>query len=263
MRLKKIIYILIFAATVQTAGAAALSDNGVLVANDPQNDFLLPSYFEAPAPQTSTAENTQVPTDIDILTEIFGEQAIPSVATQTTATTLHPSPQTGALKKEKTPLLTKLPPLPATMETPIVPPKRTKTPAGYVTKVYNKETGKSKADVTMPKDIRLQFNSGSSQLADSTIKWIASYALYAKKDPRLVLNIRVSSLEWATQQARLSLILQIILEKGLSVRQIQIFQSNRDPNTIIIGADLHPDQTRVIVPNEVKTIIKEQKTLSW
>ena len=79
----------------------------------------------------------------------------------------------------------------------------------------------------------------------------------------MVVNLRVSYRNWDQQQARLGLIMQIMMEKGLPARQIQIFQSDRDPDTIVIGADSNPNQTHANTSEDSKKVIKDQKTLSW
>ena len=264
----------------------AQSTNDVLV-YDNQTDFLLPSYFDSPAPAVPDATPApaqaqtinqplvpqNVPSDVDILQEIFGDQATvasnsgdPAPATtpakKATTQVFYPTPKSVKQVTTK-PLLTPLAPLPKLPEKAVPATKRTQFPSTYASKLLAKETGKSKSNITLPKDIRLQFPSSSTQITDSAVKWISAYALHVQRDPMLLLTIRVSNRDWAVQQARLGLILQISMEKGLSSRQIQIFQSDRDPNTVIIGAEENPHQTHAITSEDVKRVTKEQKVLSW
>ncbi len=248
----------------------------ILIYDNQTNDFLLPSYFDTPAaplPPPTTSQNTQttqnVPADIDILNEIFGDQAINSQQnlterdpSATASQTFYPTPK-SVQKSKAQPLLTPLAPLPQVPEASIQPPKHIQRSSPYVTRLLAKETGKSKANIQLPKDIRLQFNHNATQLTDSAVKWISAYALHVQKNPTKVVNIRVSTQDWSVQQARLGIIMQIMIEKGLPVRQIQIYQSDRDVDSIIIGADINPNQTQVITPEERKHVIKEQKTLVW
>ena len=98
------------------------------------------------------------------------------------------------------------------MPEPAIPPsKRLQHPSPYAAKLVAKETGKSKASIQLPKDIRMQFPPRSTQLTESAVKWISAYALHVLKDPTLVVNLRVSYQDWAIQQARLGLILQIMI----------------------------------------------------
>lgn len=248
----------------------------ILIYDNQTNDFLLPSYFDTPAPSLPEPAVTQisqqpqtVPADIDILNEIFGDQAVnsqplppPAQRAKANVQTFYPTPK-SVKQSTAQPLLTPLAPLPQVPEAAVPPPKRIQRSSPYATRLLAKETGKSKANIQLPKDIRLQFNPGATQLTDSAVKWISAYALHVQKDPTKRVNLRVSAQNWATQQARLGLIMQIMLEKGLPTRQIQIYQSDRDPDSIIIGVDTDPNQTKAITPEETKRIIKEQKTLSW
>ena len=257
-------------------GVYAQSNEDILIFDNQTNDFLLPSYFDTPAPQVANSApmtqpaQTVAPSDIDILQEIFGDQAVspapaipeapkPKVTTQT----FYPTPQSVAQSTQQ-PLLTPLAPLPQVPEESVQPPKHFQANTSpYVTRLIAKETGKSKANIQLPKDIRLQFNAGATQLTDPAVKWISAYALHVKKDPTKVVNLRISTQNWPTQQARLGIIMQLLLEKGLPARQIHIYQSDRDTDSLIIGADTNPDLTKVITPEEKKRVINEQKTLIW
>ena len=264
--------------------AFAQNANSDVLIFDNQSDFLLPSYFDAPPPtQEPTQPSKQaakeplppqnVPSDIDILTEIFGDQASakktpePVAVSQQkpriqTTQTFYPSPK-SVQKTELVPLLTPLPPLPKLPEPSVAPTKRMQYSSPYATKLLAKETGRSKANIQLPKEIRLEFPANSTQLTNSAVKWISAYALHVQKDPTRIISLRASYRNWAVQQARLGLIMQILMEKGLPVRQIQIFQSDRNPDTLVIGDDENPDQTHAITSEDVKKVTKEQKVLSW
>jgi len=269
--------------TAMTAGIClasvasyAQAADDILIFDNQTNDFLLPSYFDTPAPslpEPAVAQINQqpqnVPADIDILHEIFGDQAVDaqplpqtSPKRTTTVQTFYPTPK-SVKQSTMQPLLTPLAPLPQIPEAAVPPPKRIQRSSPYATRLLAKETGKSKANIQLPKDIRLQFNRGATQLTDPAVKWISAYALHVQKDPTKTVNLRVSTQDWTTQQARLGIIMQIMLEKGLPARQIQIYQSDRDPDSVIIGADISPNQTKTITPEETKRVIKEQKTLIW
>ncbi len=286
LRMKEVFNILVGGLCFTAMFAHAKTNEPLLIFDDPNNDFLLPSYFDTPVPspapvvvqpvqslqpiQSVQPVPTQnVPADIDILKEIFGDQAVNSVplspaqpAKRTTTQTFYPTPRSVQQSKQ-IPLLTPLAPLPQVPEATIPPPKHFQRSSPYASKLIAKETGKSKANIQLPKDIRLQFTRGATQLTDQAVKWLSAYALHVQKDPTKVVNLRVSAQDWDIQQARLGIIMQLLFEKGLPVRQIQIYQSDRDPDSLIIGADINPNQTRAIVPEETKRVIKEQKTLIW
>ena len=283
MRFCKIAFNTLFAGVFVLLSSSVFAQvEDVIVLDNTSNDFLLPSYFESqeianaqPMPPAMTepvyaTAPTQVPTDVDILNEIFGSQTVAPAPTKQAATkpqsksqTFYPSKNIGVRQEQEQPLLTPLPPIPAVPEPTIEPPKHTAHKSLYASKLLGKETGKGKSNVQFPKEIRLMFNPGSTQLSESIVKWISAYALHVRKDPRLVLNIRISTQNWDIQQSRLGLIVKLLIEKGLSTRQIQVFRANRDPNTLILSAETSPTQTQIIVPDETKRVIREQKTFVW
>ena len=265
----------------------------VAVYDNQTNDFLLPSYFDAapnqPIEEPALAENTpqEVPADVDILTEIFGDQAVPSTSntplheTTNTASTnkgpqqkmFYPRPKSVATSQKRQPLLTPLAPLPKAADPNPPAPNNLYVPSTYASQILDRETDDTKANVPLPKDIRLQFLPNRTQLTASVLKWVKAYALYVRKDPRLVVALRVSYKDWAVQQTRLSLIMQILFENHLSARQLQIFQSDRDPDTLVIGWEKNQNLTQLTDPEEKKRKQKEadddentqkgQKMLSW
>ena len=268
-------------ALVISPGYAYAQEEDIAIYDNQTNDFLLPSYFESEpeSPQgdgvseeVAAIETPQtVPADVDILAEIFGDEpnspsansSVPASRTASNTRIFYPTPQSVATSSAQQPLLTPLPPLPPVPETTIEPPRNFHRSSPYATKLLDRETGRGSADIILPKDIRLQFLPNRAHLTQAATKWIAAYGLHVRKDPRLVLVIRVSRQNWAIQQARLSLIMQVLFEQGLPARQMKIFQSDRDPDTLVIGTENNPDHTQTIVPGEEKNVINQQKTLSW
>ena len=282
---KKVFKTLFTGACVMLCVPVFAQTDDISVFDNSGDDFLLPSYFDTPAstfvpPEAPPAPNpppasasvqmantTQIPSDIDILTEIFGSkkplpEATSSVPAQKKATTQVFRPMKN-IQSEKAPLLTPLDPIPPAPEPILALPKKSQIKSTYATKLLAKETGKAKGNVQLPKDMRLMFEPNSARLAESVVKWLTAYSLHTQKDPSLVLNIRISNQDWSLQQARLGLVIKLLIEKGLSAKQIQVFQSDREPDTMIISAETNPNQTRIVVPAETKRVIREQKTLTW
>ena len=287
--MEKVIAVALLACVCLSTGSAYADKTtrvpeDVLVFDSAAQDFVLPSYFDgvpAPSPQPMTfAPNTtsesktvqQIPDNVDILKEIFGdEEAVtsappksqPPVATMPVGQVFYPQPQVIRTEVKTQPLLTPLPPIPPAPEANIPPKTRTTPVQLYSSKILAKEMGKSKTAIILPKDMRLQFSPGSAQLAHSNLKWITAYALHVQKDPRLVVEIRVSQNDWTIQRSRLNLIVQTLLQRGLPSRQIRILRTDRDADSLILGYNDRADQTKIIVPDEVPRKIKQQKTLSW
>lgn len=277
---KKALDILLVGACVMLCAPVLAQTEDIAVFDSSENDFLLPSYFDTPAqtyaPQTAILpqDNRQmvssphIPTDIDILNEIFGSQKPASViAAQNAAADKKNAAKLQAEQKDQkktgAPILTPLDPIPPAPEPMLEVPKRTQHKSLYAAKLLAKETGKNKAAVQIPKDMRLLFEPNSARLAESVVKWLTAYSLHVQKDPSLVLNIRISNQNWDLQQMRLGMVVKLLIEKGLSSKQIRVFQSNRDPDTMIIGTDTDPNQTKIIVPAETKRVVREQKTFAW
>ena len=278
---KKMIQTLLAGACLMLSYSASAQTDRPFVLSNPNDDFLLPSYFDTPSStyvqsntpmMAASAPKTQAPTNVDILDEIFGKQgqnnvptAAPKTTTQHMAHTYYPSNNVtqNTSSKEKKAMLIPLDPIPPAPEPEIQPPKKTHNTSLYATRLLAKETGKSKAAITLPQDLRLMFEPNATQISATSVKWITAYALHVQKDPRLGLSIRVSNQNWPIQQARLGVLIKLLTEKGLSSKQIRIFQSNRDPDSMILNADIDANQTKIIVPDENKRIIREQKTVDW
>ena len=108
----------------------------------------------------------------------------------------------------------------------------------------------------MPKEVRLKFYPGQSNLSAQAMKWIKSFATIVRDDPRLVVEIRASGENWPLQSKRLALMLQAILETGVSRHQILIFKTGRSVDTVLLGYGKALD-------HEVKINKKRQKTITW
>ncbi len=263
---------------VITSQTALAQNVDISVFNGSGDDFLLPSYFDAPtAPVVSqqvvikpadSGAPQSIPSDVDILNEIFGENKnVTAPAPQATTGTrkrqmFYPTPKIQT--SSNGPLLTPLDPIPPVSEPNPDPPTKSQYKSAYASKFLAQETiGKGKAMFQVPKEMRLIFDENSTHLSESVVKWIKAYSLYVQKDPRLVFNIRISNQNWPLQRARLGLIMRLAIEKGLSAKQIRVYQSNRDVNSMILSAETDPNQTQVVVPMETKRVIKDQKSLIW
>ena len=288
MRLTKLLFLgvsICLCGTLSTAHAQVQDD--VLLFDDPNSSFLLPSYFEQSAPTMPqfsgyTQNTTQnVPADVDILREIFGDQARPIGSTlneqtpppseersaaprKTASKTFFPQTSNKQQEVSEGPLLTPLMPLPEVPEkvsllTPIVHAKS----SPYAARLLAREAGTGDPELEVPNDLRLRFPHNTTKLTDAAIKWLTAFAMNVQKDPSRILQIRVSRQNWKVQQARLTLMIQLLMEKGLGASQIKIYQSDRDPETIVVARMPDPTQTQARVPEYGVKKIMEQKTLSW
>ena len=224
-------------------------------------DFLTPSYI-VPAETKSTSP---VPSEVDILNEIFGTSTLPesqkAAARPSIQTTFTPS--TNVEKTGKKPLLTPLPPLPdvGNISEAVPEPK----------KVFFKRNGLADqalavaafpvSGIGMPREIRITFYAGQSTFSAQALKWVRSFAVRVVNDPRLLVEIRVSEQDWKVQEKRLSILLQILKEEGVSAHQIRIYKSDREPENILIGYAQNSAYTMGGAEKASKEIV--QKTIDW
>ena len=262
----------------------------VLILNPAANDdFLLPSYLESyPTPQPP--QEIEAPTDVDILTAIFGPS--PDIIEDmdedddTEADVLAqadnaPTPekrvfypkhnkdqaQAEPAEEEKpeheTPVLTPLPPLAEAPEPPIPPKKPKITKSAYVHRAVGKEVQNINSDFELPREMRILFYPNRVDLSAQNVMWIKAFAAHVMKDPRLILTIRISNQNWQLQKTRLTLLIQVALETGLSARQLKVYTSKRDVNSIVLGYAHNEDLTKIQPERDKAKPIKTKKTLSW
>ncbi|MBP5344552.1 MAG: hypothetical protein J6Y85_05730 [Alphaproteobacteria bacterium] len=263
-----------------SAGAQITPVNqNVLVANPAaDDDFLLPSYWTAT--QTPVPLNSlQAPTDVDILTAIFGTagsmQELPAVGSgltpftdnsleQMKKYTFYPRTQKPEKDEQKQNLLlTPLPPVPPQAEPEIPPRKIFVMPSNYASQLLQQLGHQQGENTTIPKDVRITFQPNDARLSSQNLKWIKLFATYVLYDPRLVLVVRLSNHNWNLQRARLAMILQIAVESGLSAQQIQVYSSDRDENSIVLSYAHNGTLTQIQPFQERIKPIRTHKTLTW
>lgn len=219
-------------------------------------DFLTPTYT-APAEQTAP-----VPSEVDILNEIFGSDTpIPEQNIPTQKPVQHTfTPQTGVQRTDM-PLLTPLPPQPifARADAPIPAPKTYFTQPPYADQALAMASSPA-SSLSMPREIRITFYKDQTSFSAQALKWVKSLAVRVVNDPRLVAEIRISEETPKIQEKRLSVLLQILKEEGISAHQIRLYKTARDANSILIGYADNPDLTRVSDKNSKKGV---QKTINW
>ncbi len=237
----------------------------VVALPDP-DDFLVDTYSMPAAPLSVPAvpavqSVASMPNNMDILTEIFGSNAMtlnanqPVVSSQTREFT--PTP---GLYYPKQSVLTKLPDLPApqltveryidTSHKPVI------QQPDYADQLLEAVENGKQVYFSIPKEVRIKFYPAQSNLSAQAMKWIKSFALKVRDDPRLVLEIRASNENWPLQSKRLGLMLQAILETGISRHQIVVYKTARSVDSVLLGYAQAVNQ-------EVKVNKKRQKTIRW
>ena len=237
-----------------------------VVAMPDPDDFLVDTYSMPADPVSVPAvpaipNTTPVSSNKDILTEIFGSNAVTLNADQPVASAAERNfaPIPGMYYPKRA-ILTKLPDLPPPqqtyeryVDTKITPVIRQPSYADELLEAT--EQGKD-VFFSAPREVRIKFYPGQSNISAQAIKWIKSFALKVRDDPRLVVEIRASEEDWPLQRKRLALMLQIILEQGVSRHQIVIYRSARSVDTVLLGCGRSINQ-------EVQMNKKRQKTITW
>ena len=230
------------------------------------DDFLVETY-SMPADPVSVQAVPAVPNvltvanDKDILTEIFGSDAMTLNANQPVAPVQERNfaPMPG-LYYPKQAILTKLPDLPPPQQTYERYVDTKITPVihqpDYADQLLEATTQKKSVFFSVPREVRIKFYAGQSNLSAQAMKWIKSFATIVRDDPRLVVEIRASGENWPLQSKRLTLMLQAILEQGVSRHQIVIFKTGRSVDSVLLGYGKALD-------HEVKINKKRQKTITW
>ena len=223
-------------------------------------DFLLPSYV---AP--TTQQTAPVPSEVDILNEIFGSAEPESVAPKALISQNEalPSrtftPQTGIQPEND--LLTPLPPKPVIQAEPAITPKKMYFQQANYADQALALGGSASSGIGMPREIRITFYQGQTALSAQALKWVKSFALHVVNDPRLLAEIRVSNQDPKIQEKRLKLLLQVLKEMGVSAHQIRLYQTPRESNSILIG---YAENSEYTLPKNVqKSTERIQKTIDW
>ena len=230
-----------------------------------EGDFLLPSCT-VPGGDAGI-DRAPVPSEIDILNEIFGSDSSAlgeSAAQKTQSQPLQQrtfSPRTGVQCDEKTPLLTPLPPLPVVqMESPVEPKKAYFKQTGYADQALAMAASTS-SGIAMPREIRITFYPGQSVFSAQALKWVKSFAVHVVNNPTLLAEIRVSEQNWRLQEKRLVILLQVLKEAGVSAHQIRLYKTGRDENTILMGYTQNSEYT--LSGNNKNSTERVQKTINW
>ncbi len=229
------------------------------------NDFLLDTYTMpsdpiAVSPASVMQNVTPIPSSVDILTEIFGKDAMSLNANKPVVTqTRNFTPIPGMYYPKKA-ILTKLPDLPPPQATVDRYIKTTIDPViqqpEYADQMLEAMEKGTTTYFSIPKEVRIKFYPGQAHLSAQALKWIKSFAIKVRQDPRLILEIRVSEENWPLQSKRVGLMLQAVLEQGVSRHQIVVYKTNRAADSVLLGYANMLDQ-------EVKVNKKRQKTISW
>lgn len=163
------------------------------------------------------------------------------------------------------PILVPLAPLPKVTEAePIVQPRMRKiVPLEYADKMLTALEENKRPDFIMPQEIKVSFYKNASHFSGQTIKWIKAFSASAMNDPRLVVQVRLSTQTPAVQQKRLSIIQNTLAGNGLSPHQIQIVFTNRPADSLVLRTVTKPELAQLSVSNTKIGRRSSKRTARW
>lgn len=133
--------------------------------------------------------------------------------------------------------------------------------------VYVKKSKKTKKDykVTkiLPTEIKLSFQPNRAEISGQTLKWIEAFANKTQEDKTVVLEIRIDGTSsFELQQKRLSLLHNILTNKGVDYNKINTVFTTREPNSFIIRT-VRINDKNVATTSSQRTEDESKNYLSW
>ena len=105
----------------------------------------------------------------------------------------------------------------------------------------------------MPKEIKVSFYKNAFSLSGQAMKWVKAFSLGAIQDPRLMIEIRMSTENQALQEKRLKLIEQVMIQNGLSWHQLKVVWTQRNPHSVWLRYVDRADDDEVIIRRTAKS----------
>ena len=163
------------------------------------------------------------------------------------------------------PILIPLAPLPkvAEPEPTVEPHIRKIVPSEYADKMLTALEDNKRPDFIMPQEIKVSFYKNASHFSGQTIKWIKAFSVSAMNDPRLIVQVRLSTQTPAIQQKRLSVIQNTLIGNGLSPHQIQVVFTERPADSLILRTIVKPEHTQVSVKTSKTGRRTQKQTTRW
>lgn len=105
----------------------------------------------------------------------------------------------------------------------------------YSVKRNNKSKKDNKVTKILPTEIKLSFQPNRAEISGQTLKWIEAFANKTIEDGSVALEIRIDGTSsFELQQKRLSLLHNILTNKGVEYKKINTVFTTREPNSFII-----------------------------
>ena len=137
----------------------------------------------------------------------------------------------------------------------------------YTSEMADKALSDAQSDeeepLLMPQEIKVTFYPNSAEFSGQTVKWIKVFSMRARKDPRYMVEIRLSRSNPTIQQKRLFVIQRILMNNGLSLHQIAVDYVDRPENSLILRMVKKNENVQTRKVKLKNGQVKERKTINW
>lgn len=137
----------------------------------------------------------------------------------------------------------------------------------YTSEMADKALSNAQSDeeepLLMPQEIKVTFYPNSAEFSGQTVKWIKVFSMRARKDPRYMVEIRLSRSNPTIQQKRLFVIQRILMNNGLSLHQIAVDYVDRPENSLILRMVRKNENVQTRKVKLKNGQVKERKTINW
>lgn len=137
----------------------------------------------------------------------------------------------------------------------------------YTSEMADKALSDAQSDeeepLLMPQEIKVTFYPNSAEFSGQTVKWIKVFSMRARKDPRYMVEIRLSRSNPTIQQKRLFVIQRILMNNELSLHQIAVDYVDRPENSLILRMVKKNENVQTRKVKLKNGQVKERKTINW
>ncbi len=167
---------------------------------------------------------------------------------------------------EKKPLLLPLAPIiedDITDSTDNLVKERRVVPSGLADTLLDNLERNEASDFLLPHEIKVSFYKNATALSGQTLKWIKAFALQTIRDPRRIVEIRISQENPAIQAKRLAIIKNALLGTGLSTHQILVSYTKRPADSFVIRAANKNENIDIEHQTTASGRTIEKRTIRW
>ncbi len=148
-------------------------------------------------------------------------------------------------------------------ETEVKRKKKQVVPPNFADQVLEASHSGKEMSFIMPQDLKLTFYPNATDFSGQTVKWIKAFSVKASRDPRYIIEIRLSLENPILQQQRLFVVQNILMNNGLSAHQLAVTYVDRPENSLVLRTVKKAETTQTTVIKS-KTGKKTSNTLiSW